>query len=310
MYHFIVNPNSRSGAGMKIWIQLESVLKREHISFRAYFTRGAGHAAQLARMVTESPSSRSRCIVVAIGGDGTVNEVINGLCLEHSPIFGYIPTGSGNDFAKGLCLPSDPHEALHNILRPSHIESVNVGCMYSEGQERRFIGSSGMGFDASICLEALRSPIKRFLNTFRLGKLTYVLIALKQLAAFRPVPLSLHLDGRERLFFSKAYFFCVMNLPYEGGGFRFAPDAKKADGLLDICVLHDVSKPKILFLLPLALFGLHTRFQGVTVRRCSSLQATASRPLAVHADGESFGHKRTVSFTCLHTSLSVITLPR
>ena len=320
MYHFIINPRSRSGAGYRIWRQLKPLLAQERISYRAHFTRYAGHAAELARSITEAPSPAEAspfysgseasagepCTVVVLGGDGTLNEVACGLCLQSRPVLGYIPTGSGNDFAKGLGLPRDPAEALHNILHPAQIRRIDIGLLSCGSSSRRFVGSSGMGFDAAVCQEALTSPLKPLLNRFHLGKLTYVLIALRQLLTLKPSPLALRLDGREKLFFPRAYFFCAMNLPFEGGGFRFTPRACPDDGLLDVCILHSVGKLKILALLPLALFGLHPHFRGVTVRRCQKLQALSSVPLAVHADGESFQRRSRVTFTCLGQKLSVI----
>ena len=119
MYIFIVNPASRSGHASQIWTEIETLLKERNILYRVYFTSHRGHGTKLAQQLTKDLSSCTTLIVV--GGDGTVNEVLNGIEHPEHIILGYIPTGSGNDFAKGMALPSDPQKALtlefSNILK-------------------------------------------------------------------------------------------------------------------------------------------------------------------------------------------------
>ena len=109
MYHFIVNPNARSGLGQKVWKDLEIMLKTRNIEYEVHFTKYQKHATAMTQKITSDGNEHT---VVALGGDGTVNEVVNGIVDFDKTILGYIPIGSSNDFARGLKLPKEPEKAL------------------------------------------------------------------------------------------------------------------------------------------------------------------------------------------------------
>ena len=301
MYYFIVNPKSSSGKGLKIWRKVADIMQGQQVDYQVFFTKGPGHATELA---TTLCTSHTPCTIVAVGGDGTANEVINGLCNYRDIRFGYIPTGSGNDLARGLSLPVTPAEALSAILNPTSIQYLSVGINESESDSRKFIVSSGIGYDAAVCHEALHSKMKNVLNRFGLGKLTYLCIALKQLILLKPAPLTLTLDDTEPPFVKDAFFAAMMNLKYEGGGFMFCPKANAQDDYLDICVVEQMSKLRVLCLLPTALKGKHVNKKGIHILRCKKIEIRASRNLAVHTDGEEQGFHE-----WLRTSLSSEKLP-
>lgn len=114
-------------------------------------------------------------------------------------------------------------KALQSVLSPKKVISADVGQISREGKSRRFIVSAGMGFDAGVCHEVCVSQWKKRLNKIGLGKLSYAVVALDRLKKDRPTKLTVTLpDGRKQMF-EKTLFVAFMNLPYEGGGFRFAP---------------------------------------------------------------------------------------
>ena len=285
MYHFIINPRSGSGAGMKKWRVLEDILKTRSIDYRVFFTKQGGDATSYARTLTSEGTS---VILAAVGGDGTANEVINGIADFSLVTFGYIPIGSSNDLARALGIPKDPLKALDILLNPRTVKPLNVGYIKTTDSSRRFMVSSGMGFDAAVCHEALHSKLKRILNKVHLGKLTYLGIALKQLILLKPAPLELVLDGKETLIFKQTFFSFFMNTKYEGGGFMFCPDARPDDDILDICIVEKLPKPKVLCILPTAYSGNHVKAKGIHIHRCHELHIKTPHPLAVHTDGESF----------------------
>ena len=252
MYYFIVNPGSRSGNGKVVWQTVEEILEQKQAEYRVYFTSYRYHATKLAREIT---SRGEKLTLVTVGGDGTVNEVVDGIQDFSKVTFGYIPTGSSNDFARSLGLPSTPEAALHNILHPTYFRRIDLGLISYGSWTRRFAGSCGCGFDAAVCQEALGSPIKNALNHFKLGKLTYVGIALKQILLFRPVPVSLILDQHKKLRFPRTYFLSALNCPYEGGGLKMCPKAKADDGFLNVCVVEGLSKLTIALMFPTAYRG-------------------------------------------------------
>ena len=145
MYTFIVNPNARSGLGHKVWKDIERSLEDRGTDYQAYLTKYQRHATSIARELT---CDRKPCTLIVLGGDGTVNEVMNGITDLSQVTFGYIPIGSSNDFARGLGLSTDPLTALGHILAPSKYTYINVGAMSYQGKRRRFAVSTGIGFDA------------------------------------------------------------------------------------------------------------------------------------------------------------------
>ena len=304
MYTFIVNPNARSGLGQKVWNKLEAILKEKNVDYNVYFTNHAKHATQITAEITSDGNEHT---VVALGGDGTVNEVVNGIQDFEKTIFGYIPIGSSNDFARGLSLPKDPVKALHTILNCPNLHAMNVGELSYKNKKRRFAVSSGIGFDADICHESAVSHVKRFLNKLHLGKLTYVCIALHRLFVTKPCTVTVTMDQGEPISFSATYFVAMMNNKYEGGGVKFCPKAKNDDDKLDVIVAANASKLKVLCLIPLALFGWHTPFKGVNIYTCGHVDIQAERALPLHTDGEIFFLQRHVSAECMPWKLRVIT---
>ncbi|MDO4523256.1 MAG: diacylglycerol kinase family lipid kinase [Eubacteriales bacterium] len=307
MLSFIVNPRSSSGRGMKIWNQVAAQLQVEHIDYNVYFTEFPGHATRLAAELSAVANADMLCTIVAVGGDGTANEVIHGLHNFSYIRFAYIPSGSGNDLARGLQLPTKPLTALHSILHPEHIVPVNVGQMVSGKVTRRFIVSTGIGFDAAVCHEAEHSPIKRILNRLKLGKLTYLGIALKNILFLKTGSVVLVTDDEHRFQFDGILFAAAMNLRYEGGGFMFCPNADAGDDYLDICLVESMPTLRILRLLPTAFSGKHVKYTDVVhIFRCKKAAIHAAIPLAIHTDGEPVAISSDWTVTLLKEKLPVI----
>ena len=291
MYHVIVNPKSRSGLGKDIWIKARKRMMLEGIPFEAYITRYRGNAREIAGRLT-GEMWRAEDILLVIGGDGTVNEVVDGIVRLKDVRLAYIPTGSGNDFARGLGIFPDPETALERALHPSRVIEADIGRNTCEGRSGRFTISTGIGFDAGICHEALASRIKDILNRLKLGKLTYACIALRQLAAFSPCTVRVKPENGEVQSFERCFFAVAMNLPYEGGGLKFTPDARPDDGILEVMIVSGIPKWKVLAVLPLAFSGRHTRFREVHMIRCRSIEIFSGQSMPVHLDGESGGYQK------------------
>jgi len=304
MYSFIVNPNAKSGLGQIVWDDLETLLKKSSVAYEVYFTKYQKHATDIVKKITSDDEEH---IIVALGGDGTVNEVVNGIVNFDKTILGYIPIGSSNDFARGLSLPTKPLDALKNILKQPHFVQMDVGEIQYKNKTRRFAVSAGIGFDADICHEAVVSRVKKFLNKLKLGKLTYVFIALHRLFLTKPCDITITLDNEHTEVFKNAYFAAMMNSRYEGGGVMFCPKAKNYDSVLDLMIVSDVSKLKVLLLIPFALFGWHVHFKGAYERTCRCVEIHADRALPLHTDGEPIFLQHTLSARLLPKKLRVIT---
>ena len=114
MYNFIVNPNARSGLGQSVWNELEAILRKENIDYQVFYTKYQKHATSIVREITSDGEDHT---IVALGGDGTVNEVVNGIVHFDKTILGYIPIGSSNDFARSLNLSNTVAIAVYEVLR-------------------------------------------------------------------------------------------------------------------------------------------------------------------------------------------------
>lgn len=202
MYHIIINPASRSGRGAKIWAeQVEPVLKAGNTEYQTYFSGKAGEVRQLAAQITAEHAAEPDLTLIVLGGDGTINEALQGIADPSKVILGYIPTGSSNDLARDLGISKDPKAALNLILHNNTPRAMDLGRLtyLDEDQpeeSRLFAVSCGIGFDAAVCAEAMSSRIKDTMNRIGLGKLTYLGIALKQLITARKVSCTLTLEDK------------------------------------------------------------------------------------------------------------------
>jgi len=286
MLHIIMNPQSSTGNGTKIWKEAQTVLENEKIEYKLYETTGPNSAKLYAKEIT---SDDSNDVIVVIGGDGTLNEVFNGIKDYSKVTLGYIPSGSGGDFARDLKISLDPKQALDSVLHPKEYKIMDVGNVTNAECNKRFCVSTGIGFDAAICHEALHSKLKVFLNKFGLGSLTYLVIALKQLFSTKKHGCTLILDDARQIKYDHFYFVATMVHKYEGGGFMFCPKAKCDDGILDICVAGNISKLKVLAIIPKALKGEHTKCKGIDIYQAKKVQVISDEKLPIHADGEYAG---------------------
>lgn len=301
MYHFIVNPNSRSKYANNLWSALEKVLMSRNVAYRAYLTEHAGHATEYAHMIEEeyrSGDTSGPLQLIIVGGDGTANEVINGLVSYHNIILGIVPSGSGNDLAHALGIPSNPFQALERVLAPKQLRWVDHGILhyYNSTPPHRFDVSAGIGYDAAVCYEASHSSLKKTLNRLQLGKLTYLILAVKQFFTHKPIDAEIIIDGKHQ--HRRLLFAAAMLGKYEGGGLKLAPHASLDDRKLSVCVVDEFAKWKFFYLLPSLLFGKHTFFRGVDIYDCTSFEIRCKEPAILHTDGEFAGEHTHIRFTC------------
>lgn len=320
MYYIILNPTSKSGQGIHIWKKIEPILADRQIPYRLVFSRYQGHVAKLVEDIMEHHRGSEKPVkVILLGGDGTLNEALQGISDFSKIHIGYIPTGSSNDFARDMEFLRDPAAILLQILDNDlqrQVRLLDLGVLRyhtasedSEDSEnavqtRYFAVSTGIGYDAAVCQEALASRFKKILNRLHLGKLTYLTIALRQLMGTKPVicDFTIHgKDGDETIHLDRFYFIASMIHQYQGGGFKFCPGADATDGILDLCVAGALSKPKILMALPTAYKGLHFRFKNIDRYAAERLEIRTSMPLWVHTDGE---------VPCQSSHLEISSLPR
>lgn len=267
---FIANPHAGRG-------RTEAFLSRHVETFghdaEIMWTEAPGHACDLAREARDHHD-----VVCAIGGDGTVHEVVNGLMPDPVPLV-IIPAGSGNDFAGMFGCPRTPDE-LAAVLEDGVGVLLDVlGC-----DDHYCANSAGLGLEALVTKKSL--AIRRLR-----GLPLYLTAAMRALASFDCPPMTLRLGDGETIT-GERLMVSVANGVSAGGGFHLTPDSYPDDGEMDLCIVERMPRRRILRLLPRAINGSHTRARGVTMRRTSEVTIEAERPFHVHIDGEYRGEQR------------------
>ena len=258
-------------------------------------TERPGHAADLAEDAGRSGIEA----VVAIGGDGTVNETVNGLMRlpePARPAFGLVPDGTGNDYAYLLGLRPGDLTGAARALVAGATRVLDAG----EVNGRFFANSVGLGFDGAVAEAASKV---RYLKGFP-AYLWSVFTVLREWSNFE---LTLTVDGRELE--GRAFLAAVAVGPRSGGGFLLAPDAQPDDGLFDVCRLGDLGKGEALMHLPKALDGSHVKLPWTTILRAQNVTLASDRPLTAHIDGNlvfGAGHPEPLVFRTHPRALRVI----
>jgi YegS/Rv2252/BmrU family lipid kinase len=244
-------------------------------------------------------------LVIALGGDGTVHEVVNGLMqvpAEKRPALGVVPLGSGNDFAHAVGVPLESDRALRHALS-GQASGVDIGLMVDEnGRKEYFDNTVGIGFDAVVTIRSHKLPVVR-------GFLMYLTAVIQTiLLNHDPVLMQVESDGEK--WEEKALMTTLCNGGREGGGFIIAPDAKVTDGQFEFAMVRDCSRLMMFRLIPEFMKGTHMSFSQIKMGSCKTFSIKADRPMYAHADGEvftSFGsNMRSLSFELLPVALQVV----
>lgn len=307
MYHFIINPKSSGGKGIRYWLTVKQELDRQHINYTADFSTQEGHATEITRKICLKYTGIKN--IVILGGDGTFNEVINGIDNFDEVLLGYVPSGSSNDLARSLKIPKNPLKALANVLKPSKFMYLDYGEIEFHDKElkpRRFGCSSGIGYDANVCNEVQSSKLKKKLNRFGAGKFVYLMIAIKQVISIKFLDTTVIIDGVKTTKYSKILLISNMIHKFEGGGLKMAPAADPTDGKLSICLVHGLSRAIVFLLLPTIIFGKHINFRGVDSFQCSTIEIISNRESSVHTDGEVSGLSSHIKVQCIPKKIRMI----
>lgn len=304
MLYFIANETARTGKGVGVWKQIQMELREKKIPYKVFMTKYKGHAMELAKMLSEK-EEKDICIIV-VGGDGTLNEVVNGITDFEKVRISLIPAGSGNDFARNLGIKKNPKERLADILAcveagEKCFERIDLGMVkWTEDVEpRKYAISSGVGMDALVCKKNASSKIKVIMNKLGLGKLSYLIVTVQSLFTMETADMSVKVDDSSTLNFKRTIFAAAMNARAEGGGVPMAPKASVQDGLLSTCFVYKLTRVGALLRLPFLAMGKHEHFKGFKVFDCKKIVLQIKKPMALHTDGEYLGDVTEVCYTCL-----------
>ncbi len=278
---FIVNPVAGQGAGKLAFDKIDHLARQSAMSYEIVTTGHPGHAIELASIAARDGWDA----IVAVGGDGTANEVLNGIMRANKEghtgsHMGIISIGRGNDFAFGAGIPAGL-EAGFQAIKQNQVKPIDVGFVvggdYPQG---RFFGNGvGIGFDAVVGFEAAK------LTRYH-GFLNYIIAALRTIFLYFNAPM-VQIDYGDVSLKQPALMVSVMNGRRMGGGFMMAPRANTDDGLLDLCIAGQLSRVGILRLIPQFMKGTQSGHPQVKTGTAPSVHVTAlSGSLPAHADGE------------------------
>ena len=293
-FHVIVNPAGAGGSVKAFWQQTEPLFHgadyEVHYSDRE---RGIVHLA------AELTAGQETVNLIIVGGDGSMNEAINGIRDISSVRLGLLPCGSANDLAKDIGIAPTIEEQVSRILSGEVRRQIDVGeavlhtcfaCGTSQQLNEkdislRFNVSAGIGWDAEICYCADHSRLKKPLNKIRMGKLIYIAEAARTVFAMHPFSCRVEYEAGQRDFTS-CVFCAVMNHRFEGGGFMFGPDAKNNDGILDLCAVDHITPLPFFILFRKAYSGKQFETEYAHEERSPQFRFHTDRPVYLHTDGE------------------------
>jgi YegS/Rv2252/BmrU family lipid kinase len=271
----VVNPAAGGGRTERRWAALRDDLRRQGLAFEWAATSGPGSGATLARAAVEAGAG----LVVAVGGDGTLSEVINGVTRDDAPgaTVGALLTGRGRDALRNLGLARDLRLAVRRLVDGTDARVDLVRVDWPGGARRYAVGSAGAGFDARVAHRTAVGGGR--------GTIPYLLAVVRTLSEHAPVAAEIEIDG-VRAWAGQLSAAVAANGPHFGGGMKIAPDADVTDGLLDLVVLGDLGRLELLRWLPAVYRGAHLAHPRVSVSRARRVALRTTPPVPVHVDGE------------------------
>ncbi len=295
----IVNPVAGANSTRRKWPGISRLLRHIGLSFDYQYTEGVGHAIELA----QTAATDGYRYLVAVGGDGTVNEVANGILNSSgsdNTILGIIGTGTGSDFMRSAGIPRDYANAC-SLLTGTRRLLIDVGVVdyKNKGQslQRFFVNAAGAGFDAAIVAATERIP--KYLG----GTIPYLTGLLGSLFSYRNKPAVLSVGSNVET--TRICSVAVANGGYYGGGMHIAPQAELDDSLLDVVIIGDVGKFELLKALPMVYKGTHITHPKVRMERATRIAIESSERILVHADGELLG-EGPASFWLMPAALNIV----
>lgn len=275
---FILNPHAGRGRAKHLEPELVAALRDFPFSHTLFVTTTKGEATSIA--LSESKTSS---VVVAVGGDGTVNEVASGLIGSHCAL-GVISVGSGNDFARTIGATNDVRQMLMEFSLPNvkkfDVGTVRLTHIHGRTEDRFFFNSLGIGFDAAVAKRVTSIKLLR-------GIPLYMSALISTLVGYKPHFFAVTTPERK---WEKNYFLlCIGIGKWEGGGFKLTPDAVPDDGKYQVCGITGDSILKVLPVLPSVMTGTHIGKEYIEVFDTAVLSAESPLPVTVHGDGEIFG---------------------
>lgn len=300
--YVIVNPNAGNGKGRKDWNRISDLFSKQNIAIVSGFTEKKGHAADLVKKAVESGFRN----IICVGGDGTLNEVVNGIfsqtmCATTLISLALIPVGTGNDWGRMFGIPL-VYEGAIKVIKENRRMLHDIGLIkYNKGNEqlhRYFINIAGIGFESMVVMRTNKQKDKGRSNT-----LIYFYNLLSSLISYKKTWADIVIDGVSAR--AKIFSLNIGNGRYCGGGMRQTPDAIPDDGLLDVTVIREMGRLEIIRNLKILYDGTILSHPKVDGYRASNIRVSSESLLYAEADGESLGHTP-VEFSIIPSAVNIV----
>jgi len=286
---FIVNPKAGKGRTLDIIPKIRDIFDGHYENCTIEITKYPGHATIIANEYTSKGNYR----VYAVGGDGTLNEVLNGMAGSSS-FLGVIPYGSGNDFIKNIYVKKIGDDIINDTIN-GNVQVMDLGKV----QNRFFLNISSVGIDA----EVVNNAIKLKKNPYISGALAYLFSVIITILKFKSKEIEINIDDKRIKINST--LLSVANGKYYGGGMKVAPKANLKDGYFDICLVSKLSKIKMLALFPKLINGTHDEIKEVSFYRGKIVNIVADEEMSLNIDGELIKSKR-IDFSIIEQGINFI----
>jgi YegS/Rv2252/BmrU family lipid kinase len=286
---FIVNPKAGKGKSLDIIPKINNEFIGREEDLIIEITKYPGHAS----LISNEYTSKGNYRVYAVGGDGTLNEVLNGMAGSNS-FLGVIPCGSGNDFIKSLYNEKGDDILIKDIINGS-VQNMDLGKI----KDRYFLNISSVGIDAEVVNNALELKKIPFVS----GTFAYIISAVATILTYGAKEVELVIDERKTKI--NITLLAVANGKYYGGGMKVAPQADLKDGYFDLCLVSKLSRIKMLLLFPKLIKGTHGEIKEVEFFKGKNITVNAEEEIAVNIDGEMI-KSRSVDFKIITGGINLI----
>lgn len=284
---FIINPVAGGGRTKSLAPIIKESMEKHNISYNIIFTSKEREAT---RIVENSDHHK----IIAVGGDGTVNEVAKGLINRGFGELGIIPSGTGNDLSRSLKIPLDHLEAIDIIIK-GKTKDIDVGTI----NDYPFLNIGSFGFDAEVVNTT--NKVKRYIKSH----IAYLFGVLITLVRFRKKEVLLEIDGQ--VYKEKIVLLAAGNGSYYGGGMKILPNANLSDGYLHLCLVKDINKLFMLFLFPTIFKGNHIKYKKyVSIYKTKSIKIKTKNNIFFNVDGEILKGNSVLDFKISNNKLSII----
>jgi len=298
----IINPNAGNKAGFRDWEKISSELNSQNINYEFAFTKEKMHAVEISKTAVENGFRN----VIVVGGDGTLNEVVNGFYLQNSvPVYeltiAMIPVGTGNDWCRTLEIPIEYNEAIRLIKNEKiFVQDIGIVKFQKAGNTitRYFVNVAGTGFDADVA-----KKVNQDKENNKTGKILYIKNLLGTLFSSKSKKYSIRIDGEQ--INCKVFSMCAGICKFNGAGMMQLPNAVPNDGLLDMTIIKTISKIDVIRNVKNLYNGSFVSHRSVETHQGKHFLIETSEKVDLEIDGESVGHSP-FEFSILPNSLNVI----